>query len=480
MEEKRVIICLFGATGDLAARKLYPAFFRLFQKGFLKQHFAVIGAARREWTDDYFRQVVKDSIASLPAKHGQVEDFASHFYYHAHDVTDANQYDDLKAIMSQLHDDYQTQGNQIFYISLAPKLFPVISSQLKNQGLLTSQGYNRLIIEKPFGYSEKTACDLQKQLTQAFNEDQIYRIDHYLGKSIVNQILPIRFNNYISQLLFAPQQIDHIQITLDETLGVEGRGAYYEASGVSRDMIQNHALQLLSLICLAQPEDLSYQALHQSKLQIFQSLQLYEDLTELHQNVVRGQYSKAHDGSQIAYRDEVDVAKDSLTETFLALKLQLQLDLWSQTPIYIRSGKQLNNKQTDIKLVYKPILKEIPANYLQFELAPQPGIRLCLSQSDSTYHQEIKELNLSYRVPKEIARIIPDDYEKLIFDCMNGDLTNFAHFEELRAAWRFIDRIHQLWQKETSPSLVFYPAGSNGPEKATRLIEQDGRYWINT
>ncbi|MCR8968727.1 glucose-6-phosphate dehydrogenase [Facklamia sp. 7083-14-GEN3] len=479
MKDYRLIMTIFGASGDLAHRKLYPALYQLFNKGFLADHFAIIGTARREWDNNYFRQVVKESLTEAKQDNKDIQDFLSHFYYQSNDVKESQHFNQLKELSLSLSEKYQTEGNQIFYISLSPKLFPIITSQLKDQGLLTDQGYNRLIIEKPFGYDEKTAEELQSQLTQSFDENQIYRIDHYLGKSIVNQILPIRMNNFLSHFLWDPTNIDHIQITLDEEIGVEDRGAYYETSGVSRDMIQNHALQLFTLITMDLPENMSNDALRQKKIERLKQLKHYSDLKDLKNNVVRGQYLQSEDQSQIAYRQEKDVASDSTTETYMALKITIDQDKWGKTPIYLRSGKHLNNKQTDIKIIYKKQAENIPANYLQIELAPKPGIRLCLSQSDSTHRNEIKELNLCYHLPRELAKVIPGDYEKLLFDCMNGDLSNFAHYLEVKYAWQFIDSIHAFWQEETDPDLAFYSAQSNGPEAGDYLIEKDNRSWLN-
>ncbi|MGX7108243.1 glucose-6-phosphate dehydrogenase [Facklamia miroungae] len=479
MKDYRLIMTIFGASGDLARRKLYPALYQLYNKGFLAEHFAIIGTARREWDHDFFRQIIRESLNEGIQVNDNIEAFLSHFYYQSNDVKQVEQYFDLKKLSHLLAKKYQTNGNQIFYISLSPNLFPIITSQLKEQGLLTKKGYNRLIIEKPFGYNENSAEELQAQLTQSFSEEQIYRIDHYLGKSIVNQILPIRMNNFLSRFLWDPTHIDHIQITLDEELGVGERGTYYETSGVSRDMIQNHALQLLTLVTMDLPENTSNESLRQKKIARLKQLKHYANLKDLKEHVVRGQYIMSKDQKEIAYRQEKNVAPDSKTETYMALKIGIDQENWLHTPIYLRSGKQLNNKQTDIKIIYKKEAENIPANYLQIELAPKPGIRLALSQSDSTHCKEIKELHLSYQLPHELAKIIPGDYEKLLFDCMNGDLSNFAHFLEVKYAWQFIDSIHSLWQEEDIPDLAFYPAQSNGPEAGDWLIEKDHRFWFN-
>lgn len=479
MQNNRLIITLFGASGDLAQRKLYPALYQLYKKKIISQHFAVIGTARREWTDDHFRQIIIASIINHCKDKREAMKFASHFYYQPHDVHNTDQYKNIRQLAEKLDQSYHTKGNRIFYISLSPQLFPIITKQLKKQGLITDSGYNRLIIEKPFGYNENSADILQKQLEESFEENQIYRIDHYLGKSLVNQILPIRFNNHIMKSIWTGETIDHIQITLNESIGVEDRGAYYETSGVSRDMIQNHALQLLALVTMFEPTPYNASGIRDEKIKILKNLTLFDGWDQANLNIVRGQYGPSLDGQHLGYREEKNVNKNSIIETFIALKLKINYGGWQHTPIYIRSGKHMATKQTDIKIVFKQIKKNIPANYLQFELAPNPGIRLYLSQSDSTHQEEIKPLNLFYTVPATICSEIPKDYEKLILDCIEGNLNNFAHYLEVKYAWQLIDRIQHYWSQEDTVCFPNYPAQSEGPKAGQDLILKDHRQWIN-
>ncbi len=473
MRQNHLIMTLFGATGDLASRKLYPALYQLYAKNLLSNEFALIGTGRRDWSQDHFRDVVRQSIQPCDPSEKLLEEFLTHFYYLQADVESVQDYAALKSLISQLEATYHSQGNRVFYISLAPTLFATITHHLKEQALLSESGYNRLIIEKPFGYDQESARKLQHQLERSFEEEQIYRIDHYLGKSIVNQILPIRFHNPILKALWQREMIDHIQISLNESLGVEGRGAYYETSGVSRDMIQNHALQLVTLLTLAEPDNLSAQAIRQAKIQILKNLRL----TNGSQDLVRGQYGPSINGKEKGYLQEDGVAPDSQVETFMAVKVFIDLPEWQNVPIYLRSGKALKDKKTDIKIVFKSPDPDLPANYLQFELAPDPKIRLRLNQMDSTQRREYKDLPLSYQVDSRLAKRIPKDYEKLLYDCFQGDLNNFAHFLEVDYAWQFIDQIHQLWQQEATP-LYPYPAQSQGPQAADDLLRRDNRQWI--
>lgn len=478
MDHNRLIITLFGATGDLAARKLYPAFYQLYKKGQLSKHFALIGTARREWTHDYFRQVVLDSIQSLITDVNHAEEFVSHFYYQPHDVTHAEHYHNLNNLANQLEKKYETGGNRIFYISLSPNLFPVITRNLKEQKLLSNHGYNRLIIEKPFGNNYESALKLQNQLEKTFDENQIYRIDHYLGKSIVNQISPLRFNNPLIEHIWTKEIIDHIQITLDESIGIEDRGVFYEASGVTKDMIQNHALQLLALLAMRKPLSEDADAVRHEKIRILENIKHYQDQDDIHFNVIRGQYGESNDGKLKAYRQEDNVASQSLTETYIAQKIELNLPEWEGVPFYIRSGKRLAEKVTVINIVFKRVNPTLPYNFLQIEISPKSGVRLSLTQNDSTFKVQPIEMLLHYKItPEELAEI-PGDYEKLILDCMFGNLNNFTHWLEVAAAWKFIDKIHALWLAGPKPDFPNYQSLTDGPQAAAQLLSREDRYWI--
>lgn len=478
MEHNRLIITLFGATGDLAARKLYPAFYQLYKKGQLSNQFALIGTARREWTDDYFRQIVLESIQNHVTDKEHAEEFISHFFYQPHDVTQAEHYHKLNNLADKLEVKFDTGGNRIFYISLSPNLFPVITRNLKEEKLLSENGYNRLIIEKPFGNDYDSALKLQKQLEKTFDENQIYRIDHYLGKSIVNQIPPLRFNNPLIEHIWTKEIIDHVQITLDESIGIEERGAFYEENGVSKDMIQNHALQLLALLAMRQPKSNDSEDVRHEKIRVLENLRHYQDQKDIDKNVVRGQYGPSEDGQLNAYREEENVASDSITETYIAQRIDLNLPEWEGIPFYIRSGKRLAEKVTVINLVFKRDNPELAYNFLQIEISPKSGVRLSLTQNDSTFIVRPIEMLLHYKItPEELAEI-PGDYEKLILDCMYGNLNNFTHWLEVAAAWKFIDQIHSLWQAGPEPDFPNYPSLSDGPEEAESLLVRDNRYWI--
>ena len=308
MSEQHVLITLFGATGDLAHRKLYPAIFRLFQKGFIKNHFAVIGTARREWTDNYFRDVVKQSVQSLVKSEEELNEFLSHFYYQPHNVNDTHHYVVLKELSERLDETYQINGNRVFYLAMAPNFFGTITEHLKAEQLLTPNGYNRLIIEKPFGKDFASAQELNHQLRQSFDENQIYRIDHYLGKEMIQNISAVRFANRVFEALWNKENIDHVQISLLEQVSVEERGGYYDTSGALRDMVQNHILQILALVAMEPP--VSFGDIRKNKIKVLEQLRPYTS-EEVKENFVRGQYGPSEDGLKPGYREDANVEDNS-------------------------------------------------------------------------------------------------------------------------------------------------------------------------
>ncbi|WP_124057481.1 glucose-6-phosphate dehydrogenase [Vaginisenegalia massiliensis] len=478
MKENNVLITLFGASGDLAARKLYPAIYKLYKSGRISRQFALIGTARRPWSDDYFRQVVLSSIEPSQQEQELAQEFISHFYYQAHDVTDSVHYQKLKLKALELEERYQLSGNRLFYLSTSPSFFPTIAGYIKTQGLLSQTGYNHLMIEKPFGHDLVSANQLQSQLNEAFDEDQIFRIDHYLGKEIVQGIDNLRFDNIIFSQSWNKDTIDNIQITLAETVGVEERGAYYEQSGVLRDMIQNHALQLLTLIAMDRPKDTSNHAVQTEKIKVLQHIIPYKDAEDVAKNVIRGQYGPSMDGQLNGYRQEANVAEDSQTESFLALRLELDLPQWQGVPFYIRSGKRMKHKATTIDVQFKSTRPDLCGNFLHIEISPDLSCELWLNHKKMGYQRqsELKLFKTDYT--DQQAASSPDDYERLIYECMIGDKSHYAHFQEVQYAWQFVDQIRYYWQEIGPIAFPNYAAGTNGPEAAKNLLARDGFKWL--
>lgn len=484
MQEQKVLITFFGATGDLASRKLYPALFRLFQKGFIRNHFAVIGTARREWTDEHFREVVVKSVQSLTEDVNQAEEFASHFYYQAHNVTDTHHYVVLKELSEKLDQQYGIEGNRIFYLAMAPSFFGTITQHLKDEALLTDHGYNRLIIEKPFGKDYESAQILNEQLRHSFDENQIYRIDHYLGKEMIQNITAVRFANRVFETMWNREHIDNVQITLAEQVGVEERGGYYETSGALRDMVQNHILQILALVAMEPPQ--SFEAVRQNKINVLEQLRHYSP-DEVSKNFVRGQYGPSLDGSLPGYRQDQNVSDDSNMETYVAGKVFIDNERWKDVPFYVRTGKSLNSKTTVIDVVFKeadsPLFEhetkgKCPSNRISIHITPKEGFCFVINSKAVGNSYGLQTSHLEKIFDKNFGLSSPEAYERLILDCMEGDMTNFTHWEEVAASWKFVDRIRQAWDNESSVQFPNYPAGSSGPQESFDLLAQDGRCWV--
>ena len=484
MQEQKVLITFFGATGDLASRKLYPALFRLFQKGFIRNHFAVIGTARREWTDEHFREVVVKSVQSLTEDVNQAEEFASHFYYQAHNVTDTHHYVVLKELSEKLDQQYGIEGNRIFYLAMAPSFFGTITQHLKDEALLTDHGYNRLIIEKPFGKDYESAQILNEQLRHSFDENQIYRIDHYLGKEMIQNITAVRFANRVFETMWNRNHIDNVQITLAEQVGVEERGGYYETSGALRDMVQNHILQILALVAMEPPQ--SFEAVRQNKINVLEQLRHYSP-EEVSKNFVRGQYGPSLDGNLPGYRQDQNVSDDSNMETYVAGKVFIDNERWKDVPFYVRTGKSLDSKTTVIDIVFKeadsPLFEnetkgKCPSNRISIHITPKEGFCFVINSKAVGNSYGLQTSHLEKIFDKNFGLNSPEAYERLILDCMEGDMTNFTHWEEVAASWKFVDRIRQAWDNETSVQFPNYPAGSSGPQESFDLLAQDGRCWV--
>lgn len=382
---QKSIIVIFGATGDLANRKLYPSIYRLFRKGKLSENFSVVGVARRPLTNEEFRNNVKKSIHQYEHDEIEYDQFAEHFHYIPFDVTDLAHYQELNDLLSQLDEKHRTEGNRIFYLAMAPEFFGTIAANLKSEGLTDTSGWTRLVIEKPFGHNLESAQVLNDQIRHSFREEQIYRIDHYLGKEMVQNIEVIRFANAIFESLWNNQFIANIQITSSETLGVEDRGKYYESSGALRDMFQNHMLQMMALIAMEPPIKLTPEEIRSEKVKVLRALKpITED--DVNNYFVRGQYDRGivEEKAVNAYRESNGVEPESNTETFIAAKLLINNFRWAGVPFYIRTGKRMSTKSTEIVIQFKDLPmnlyddkdKQMHPNLLVIHIQPGEGITL--------------------------------------------------------------------------------------------------------
>lgn len=492
-ETPKSILVIFGATGDLANRKLFPSIYRLYKSGKITEDFAVVGVARRPLSTENFRANVVRSISHLEAgEEGDEEKFASHFYYQPFDVTDLESYHELNNLLSKLDETHHTEGNRIFYLAMAPNFFGTIASNLKSEGLTSTAGWSRLVIEKPFGHDFESAKLLNEQIRQAFDEDQIYRIDHYLGKEMVQNIEVIRFANAIFEPLWNNQYIKNIQITSSETLGVEERGRYYESSGALRDMVQNHMLQMLALLAMEPPIKLTAEEIRSEKVKVLRAMRM---LTEenVEEYFVRGQYDKGISGGEKveSYREGNGIAPDSNTETFVAGKLLIDNFRWAGVPFYIRTGKRMKAKSTDIVIQFKDLPmnlyfnegKDVRPNLLIIRIQPEEGITLHLNANKGDYGTASTAINLNYFSNGSTTNHsgdkmnTPEAYEVLLHDCMRGDSTNFTHWDEVALTWKFVDVISRAWSNNPAKSFPNYPSGSMGPKKSDELLEKDGYHW---
>ncbi|KXT73344.1 Glucose-6-phosphate 1-dehydrogenase [Streptococcus sp. DD10] len=477
----KVIITIFGASGDLAKRKLYPSLFRLYKSGNLSKHFAVIGTARRPWSKEYFESVVVESIAGLADNVEQAQEFASHFYYQSHDVNDTEHYIELKKLQEKLNLQYEAEQNKLFFLSMAPQFFGTIAKHLKSEEIVNGQGFERLVVEKPFGTDLETATKLNNDLLATFDEEQIFRIDHYLGKEMIQSIFAIRFANLIFENIWNRDYIDNIQITFAERLGVEERGGYYDQSGALRDMVQNHTLQLLSLLAMDKPTSFTKDAIRKEKIRVFQQLRKPSD-EELEKLFIRGQYRSGKiDGKKyISYRSEPNVNPESTTETFASGAFFVDSDRFHDTPFFFRTGKRLTEKGTHVKIIFKQLEsifgQTLEPNVLTISIQPEEGFSLSLNGKQVGEQFNLAPISLDYQTDATATGASPEPYEKLIYDVLNNDSTNFSHWEEVSASWSFIDRIEKLWAENKVP-LHEYKSGSMGPSASFELLKSFGATW---
>ena len=482
--QPKVTIVIFGATGDLAKRKLFPSIYQLFKKGKLSSHFAVVGLARRPWTNEVLRKHVEESIQNAFSPEEDLEEFTSHFYYQPFDVTKEDAYPQLHTLLQDLDATYETGGNRLFYLAMAPNFFGLIAKKLKEYGLKETAGWTRLVIEKPFGHDLESAKQLNSEIREAFDEEQIFRIDHYLGKEMVQNIEVIRFANGIFEHLWNNRFISNIQITLSEVLGVEERARYYDESGAVRDMLQNHILQIVALLAMEPPIKLTTDEIRSEKIKVLRALRKFKH-EPIADNFVRGQYDAGtiHGKSVPAYRDEAEELADSTTETYVAGKLLIDNYRWAGVPIYVRTGKRMPKKSIKVIIQFKDLPmnlyfksdKERHPNLLTINIQNE-GLSLCLNARKAGSGNLAEPIHLHYHQSEVPGINTPEAYEKLLYDSMIGDATNFTHWDEVALSWQLVDPILEAWSKE-KPDFPNYKAGSWGPKEADELLAKDGFHW---
>ncbi|MCU5745454.1 glucose-6-phosphate dehydrogenase [Staphylococcus sp. SQ8-PEA] len=479
------LITIFGATGDLSHRKLFPSLFHLFQQDNLNDHIAIIGIGRRAYSNEEFRAQVKKSIQTHVNNTKHIDKFMEHVFYHMHDVSDAKSYEQLLTFSNQLDQQFGLEGNRLFYLAMAPKFFGVISDYLKDFGLTDTSGFKRLVIEKPFGSDLASAEELNNQIRQSFKEEEIYRIDHYLGKDMVQNIEVLRFANAMFEPLWNNKYISNIQVTSSEILGVEDRGGYYETAGALKDMVQNHMLQMVALLAMEPPISLNSEDIRAEKVKVLKSLRRLEP-EEVRHNFVRGQYDEGTiDGVPVPkYRDEDRVDPNSDTPTLVAGKLLIDNFRWAGVPFYIRTGKRMKSKTIQVVVEFKEVPlnlyyktdKKLDSNLLIINIQPNEGVSLHLNAKKNVQGIETEPVQLSFSMSAQDKMNTVDAYENLLYDCLKGDATNFTHWEELKSTWKFVDAIHEEWS-QTPADFPNYEAGTNGPLESELLLSRDGFHW---
>jgi glucose-6-phosphate 1-dehydrogenase len=487
---------IFGATGDLTHRRIMPALVNLRRAGLLPPQTAVLATARRPYTDEAFRAEMAAAIADhsrLPIEPALWADFASGLHYQQGDFASPDAYRALAHRLDQIDAERGTRGNRLFYLATPPSAYAGIVEQLGKVGLDKEQrggGWARIVIEKPFGHDLASARALNRDVLRVFRESQIYRIDHYLGKETVRNILVFRFGNGIFEPVWNRRYIDHVQITVAEDLGVEGRGAFYEEAGATRDILQNHVLQLLTLVAMEPPIAFEADALRDEKLRVLRAVD--PDWTEqrVRRDIVRGQYAAGWVGGRQVpgYRDEPEVAEDSQTETFVALRLEVQNWRWADVPFYLRTGKRLPKRASEIAIQFKrpPLMlfreatTDPEANLLALRIQPDEGILLRFAAKVPELGLDVRSVNMDFTYGSSFSTEAPEAYETLILDCMLGDASLFTRADEVEAAWGIVAPIDAVWASGVEDDDLRahpYEAGSWGPAAAERLIEADGRRW---
>jgi glucose-6-phosphate 1-dehydrogenase len=483
------IFVIFGASGDLAKRKLIPAIYSLYVQNLLPEKFALLGVSRSNLNDDTFRDKMKTALDMFREveDHSREDEFLKSVYYLSIDTEKVPEYEKVNQRLDELRKVYNINGNTIFYLSTPPNLYGVIPQNLARYKLNSeADGWRRIIIEKPFGYDLESALKLTKDIFSSWNEDQIYRIDHYLGKETVQNLMVTRFSNGIFEPLWNRNFIHHVEITSAESLGVEERGGYYDSSGALRDMIQNHLMQMVGLIAMEPPSSLDPSAIRNEILKVFQSLRAFEP-DGIAANTIRGQYLASNiKGELVAgYREEKNVNSNSNTETYAALKFYIDNWRWGGIPFYVRTGKRLPTRVTEVVIHFKPTPhflftangKKNQCNQLVIRIQPDEGILLKFGMKIPGQGFEVQTVNMDFHYSELSVERIPSAYERLIYDSMKGDSTLFARTEEVIATWKFLMPILGAWQNDKHIPLFGYPAGTWGPEKADDLIEGTDMTW---
>ncbi len=482
MEDKKFsnLMVIFGGTGDLTRRKLIPALYNLKYQNTLPENFALVAIGRKNKTNEEYRKEMSEFVKTY-SRFNFSEDIwgnlSSRIFYKRFDFTSDNGYVELQQFLNELDKKYGTQGNRIYYLAVAPEYFAVIVEKLYKHAMASNQtSWQRVVIEKPFGENLESARKLNKVITDVFTERNTYRIDHYLGKEMLQNIMVIRFANVFFEPIWNRKYIDNVQISAVETIGIENRGGYYEKAGALRDMVQNHMMQLLMLTAMEPPASLDTESIRDEKVKVLKSLEIMTP-ESVEKNVVRGQY--------VGYRNEEKVSPNSNTETFVALKVQIENFRWAGVPFYLRTGKKMPKKSTQIIIQFKPLpgilyfkeYKNLLPNLLIIKIQPEEGVKLQFNAKiPGSAGMIIEPVSMDFCQKCEISNNSPEAYEKLLLDVMKGDSTLFTRWDEVEYSWKFVDAIAEAWANKI-PDFPNYQPGTWGPKEADELLKRDQRTW---
>ncbi|HVP75963.1 MAG TPA: glucose-6-phosphate dehydrogenase [Gaiellaceae bacterium] len=476
-------LVIFGASGDLTHKKLMPALYALALRRLLPPRLAIVGVARTAGDDDSFREDMKQAVQQYARDEFRQDvwgELAASMHYAATDFADEGSQDAVSELLTRLDEERQLGGNRVYYLAIPPSAFPTIVEALGKRR--STKGWTRLIVEKPFGHDLASAQTLNAMLLEHFAENEIFRIDHYLGKETVQNMLALRFSNGIFEPIWNRQFIDHVQITVAESIGIEGRAGYYEAAGAIRDIFQNHLLQLLALTAMEPPIDFTSESVRNEKVKVLKSIH-----TPGPKSVVRGQYGRGFvEGEEVvAYREEQGVPPDSMTETYVAAKLYVDNWRWADTPFYVRMGKRLARRETTIAIQFKraphPPFEETAAeglrpNVLLVHVQPDEGVSLAIGAKVPGQGMSIRTVHMDFLYGGAFRTAMPEAYERLILDTILGDGTLFTRADEVEEQWLLVDAMVAAWQRD-KPGFPNYAAGTWGPPSADDLLHRDGRSW---
>ncbi|NHC12181.1 glucose-6-phosphate dehydrogenase [Motilibacter sp. E257] len=481
-------LVIFGVTGDLSRKKLMPAIYDLANRGLLPPGFALVGFARRDWEDQDFAQVVHDAVkqhARTPFRDEVWKQLSEGIRFVSGEFGDKQAFETLRETIRDLDEKRGTQGNHAFYLSVPPKFFPDVVRQLKETGLADGpeHAWRRVVIEKPFGHDLASAQELQRIVGEVFDPSSVFRIDHYLGKETVQNILALRFANEMFEPIWNRGYVDHVQITMAEDVGIGGRAGYYDGIGAARDVIQNHLLQLLALTAMEEPVSFDARDLRLEKLKVLNATHAGKDISR---STARGQYVRGWQGGELVpgYLEEEGIPADSITDTYAAVQLEIETRRWAGVPWYLRTGKRLGRRVTEIAVVFhraphlpfsRNQVEELGQNALVMRIQPDEGMTVRFGSKVPGTSMEVRDVTMDFAYGESFTESSPEAYERLILDVLLGDPPLFPRHEEVEASWRILDPIEEHWESHGKPDT--YPAGTWGPRSSDEMLARNGHVW---